>query len=456
MTTVRSLAATGALGTGFREESLERAMQARPDVIGCDAGSTDPGPYYLASGESMAAPASIRRDLRLMLRAAVTAGVPLVIGSAGTGGGRPHLERTLDLVRDIAAADGLHFTLASIDTEIEPAFLADAWGQGRVHALPDAPDVTRTDILGATRIVAQMGAEPFITALGRGAQVVIGGRASDAAIFSAVPIMRGCGEGPAWHAAKILECGAAAVAQRLYPDCMMADVGVDEFTVWAPNPLLQCTAQSIASHTLYENADPYLITEASGVLDTTHCTYEPVGDGRVRVRGSRFAPKQRYDVKLEGVAHRGHRYLVPGGIRDPIVLRQLDAFLKESCAVVRDKVAASLGFTDGWDYRFDVRVYGRDACLGDREPFADRVGHEVGIHIDVVAPTPEAARGVATIAWHTMLHHPVPEWSGLISNLAFPYSPPEVEVGPVHEFMLHHVLELDDPLETAAIRIEDV
>jgi hypothetical protein len=66
---VRALAATGQLGTGFKEESLRAALAMRPDFIGCDAGSTDPGPYYLGAGVCMASRVAIRRDLRLLLRA---------------------------------------------------------------------------------------------------------------------------------------------------------------------------------------------------------------------------------------------------------------------------------------------------------------------------------------------------------------------------------------------------
>lgn len=455
MGSVRALAATGALGTGFQEETLERAIASRPDFLGCDAGSTDPGPYYLGSGKTMASPAAIARDVRLMLRHAVPAGIPVLIGSAGTGGGRPHLAGAAEMVREIAAAEGLSFALATIEAEQDPAHIAAEWERGRVHPLTNAPQIDAAAVRGADRIVAQMGAEPFIAALEQGAQVVLAGRASDAAIYSAVPLMNGCGAGPAWHAAKILECGAAAVAQRLYPDCMMADIGDDEFTVAPPNPLLACTPQSIAAHTLYENADPYMLIEPSGQLDTLGCSYEAVDDRTVRVRGSTFASRSRYDVRLEGVALRGYRYLVPGGIRDPLVIRQLDHFLDESFGVVRDKVAASLGLQPD-EYVLTSRVYGRDACLGDLEPLRDRLNHEVGLHIEVTAHRAEDAHAIANVAWHTVLHHPIPEWNGLISNLAFPYSPPEVAVGPAYEFFLNHVLELEDPLEPFPIHLEEV
>lgn len=393
---VRAVAATGALGTGFREETLRAAVAQQPDMLGCDAGSTDVGPFYLGSGRTMASPAAVRRDLMVMLREAVPAGVPVLVGSAGTGGGRPHLAGAAEMARSIASELGVRFRMAVIEAEQDPALLAAEFDAGRITPLSNAPDLTADDLRSAHRIVAQMGAEPFAHALEQGAEVVLAGRASDAAISSAVPMMKGAG------------------------------------------------------------ADPFLLTEPSGVLDTTACRYDAVDARTVRVSGSTFHPKDPYDVRLEGVRLAGHRYVVPAGIRDPLVLRQLDRFIEESLGVVRSKVAQSLGLAED-AYRLTARVYGRDACLGDLEPERDHVGHEVGLLLEVTAiDATAAAQAVASVAWHTVLHHPIPEWNGLISNLAFPYSPPELDVGPAFEFMMHHVWQLEDPLTPFPMRMEDV
>jgi hypothetical protein len=50
------------------------------------------------------------------------------------------------------------------------------------------------------------------------------------------------------------------------------------------------------------------------------------------------------------------------------------------------------------------------------------------------------------------VHNPIPKWHGLISGVAFPYSPPEIDRGPVYEFHLNHVLVPDSP--TALFRTE--
>ena len=47
------VSATGMLGSGFRPESLDKAISLGARMIGCDAGSTDPGPGPLATGTCM-------------------------------------------------------------------------------------------------------------------------------------------------------------------------------------------------------------------------------------------------------------------------------------------------------------------------------------------------------------------------------------------------------------------
>jgi hypothetical protein len=231
----------------------------------------------------------------------------------------------------------------------------------------------------------------------------------------------------------------------------MAWIRDDHFVVEPPHPEMACTPTSVVAHTLYENADPYRLVEPSGTLDTTRAIYEAVNERAVRVSGSRFEPAERYTVRLEAVEYVGHRFVVIGGIRDPMVLRQLDHFLAELRGRIGEKSAASLGLQIDRDYQFTFRVYGKDGSMGPLEPDPRIDGHEVGLVLEVIGRTAAEARDVLTIAWHTGLHHPIPEWNGLISNLAFPYSPPEMDAGPVYRFSMNHVVELDDPCEPFTI-----
>src|SRR5581483_8909379 len=108
---IRILSATGMLGSGFREESLKRAMSLDPHFIGADSGSTDPGPYYLGSSDVNFSDSANKRDLRLMLLAGRAAKIPVIVGSACTGGNDDQLARLVGIARDIAREEKLSFKL---------------------------------------------------------------------------------------------------------------------------------------------------------------------------------------------------------------------------------------------------------------------------------------------------------------------------------------------------------
>jgi hypothetical protein len=91
----------------------------------------------------------------------------------------------------------------------------------------------------------------------------------------------------------------------------------DNFTIRPFGPGLRCTPQSIAAHTLYENADPYLHKESSGTLDLSKSTFEAVDDVCVRVSGSALIPSEAYSVKLEGAELVGYQSIMVGAYATP-------------------------------------------------------------------------------------------------------------------------------------------
>lgn len=457
MNEVRVLSASGVCGSGFREESLEEAMGRKPHFIGCDGGSTDPGPYPLGAGVTSFPAVSIKRDLRLMLRAARKAGIPLLMGTAGTSGGEPHLAAVRKIVEDIAAEEGLKFPMAIIHSEQSKDYLKKRLREGRIKPLKPAPEFDEGVIDRAARIVGMMGEEPYLKALDNGAEVVIAGRSSDCAIFSGIPVRNGIPAGIAWHAAKILECGTASVEQRKSPDCLMATCRADHFDVEPLDPSLRCTPQSIASHSLYENADPYLHVESNGTIDLTEAQYKALDNRRVRVSGSGFIPAKTYTVKLEGSEKVGYQSIIIGGIRDPFIIRQIDDWLARLHERVHIRVAEIYGGKLARkDYFFNVRVYGKNGVMGALEPIKEINTHELCLLFEVTAPTQEIASAIASVTRHQALHLPIPEWSGLITGVACPYNPAYLERGAVYRFCVNHVVEPDDPYEMFPIEYVNV
>lgn len=454
---VRALAASSVLGAGFVEASFERALGLNPDFIGCDAGSTDAGPYYLATGKTAFPLPSIKRDLRIIVKGGQRNNIPVLIGSCGTAGGDIQVETMFGLLKDIVAEEGLSLRVALVYCEQDAAYLKAKLRDGKVHPLDNPPKFDAAVIDGSEHIVGMAGAEPFQSALEGGADVVLCGRASDTAIFASRAMMLGAPEGPSWHAAKILECGNAAATQRKTPDCMMAIIRDDHFDIFAVDPELRCTPQSIASHSLYENADPFELKECSGTLEISEATYEAIDDRTVRVRGSRFIPANTYTVKLEGAEIAGYQSVTIGSIRDPFMIRQFDDWLER----LKGKMAGRLemvygdGLSDE-DYNIHFRTYGKDGTMGALEPVKEITSHELCLVCEVTAITQELANEISGIYRHQALHLPIPEWHGLITGLATPYNPSYLERGPVARFNINHVVEPDDPLEMFPIEYHDL
>ena len=452
---IRLLAPTSILGAGFKLESLSKAMSWHPDVIGCDGGSTDPGPYFLGSGDLYFSREAIRRDLEHLLLAARGAKIPLLIGSAVAGGANAQLAIAVELAEALAAEHGLHFRLGIVSCEPPSDYLRQSMREGRIHPLANAPSIDEGIFERSEHVVAMAGVEPFHAALDAGADVVICGRSSDAAIFAAVPTLEGFAPGLAWHAGKILECSAACVTQRKYADPLFAWIRDDHFVVEPPNPDYRCSPVSVASHTLYENSSPYELVEPSGTVRSDESTYEPVSDRAVRVAGSRFEVAESVTNKLEGVELVGYQAIVIGAIRDRVIIGQLDSWLDGVRETIRAKAEGIFGAATADAITVTVKRYGIDGVMGPLEP-TPTPGHEVCLVIEITAASQEIATAVAKAAAHVAAHYAVPEYSGLITALALPYSPPEIPRGPVYRFNLNHVLEPAKPLDPFEVELVDV
>src|SRR5262250_1202821 len=136
------VSATGMLGSGFRADSLDKAISLGVRMIGCDAGSTDPGPGPLATGTCMFSKAAVKRDTEIMMTRAVKAGIPLIVGSAGTSGSDEGLAWMVGIVREIASEQGLHFKLAVIHSELSQETVRRYLRGGRARALPPSPPLS--------------------------------------------------------------------------------------------------------------------------------------------------------------------------------------------------------------------------------------------------------------------------------------------------------------------------
>ncbi len=442
------LAAAGMLGSSFDKTGFYHALEQKPDVIGCDSGTSDSGPFYPGAGKPRMNRKAAKRDLELMITEGVRRGIPVLIGSAGTAGADPNVDWLVEIAREIAAEQKLHFKLAEIKTELTHEQLRHYMEEGRLHPLEGAPEFTDRDLDTLTRCISVIGAEPFIKALEEGAQVVIAGRSTDTSIYAAVPTMYGLGNGFAWHAAKVLECGTLASVFEKYHGSMLAWVREDSASIEPGHPEMAASPVSIASHTLYENSNPFRLQEPGVVLDTEAASYDQETDRRVKITGTRLISAP-YTIKLEGVKFEGYRRVAVAGVSDPLILKQFDTWLEACEGETRNKIRAGMGL-EPEDYRMRRLVYGNP-----KDPDTECVG----VVFDIIAKNPEDADGIISNVWHTALHVPIREWEGAQSQTAFPFSPPTLmtqENGATYSFCLNHVIEVEDPLETCRFTYYDL
>jgi hypothetical protein len=449
---MRILSPTAILGYGFPESSFRAGLARQPHVIAVDAGSTDPGPFYLGAGKSFSDREAVKRDLRLILTAARERGIPVVIGSAGGAGARPHVTWNLDIIREIAREQALSFRLAVIHADIPKARLLNALSTGDLGPLPPAPDATMDDVVESSHVVAQMGVEPFIDALDQGADVILAGRAYDPAVFAAVPIRAGYDPGLALHLGKILECAAIAALPGSGSDCMLGVLRKDHFLLEPLNPARACTVTSVSAHTLYEKTNPYSLPGPGGTLDLTGTTFHQETDRTVRVAGTRFITSDPYTVKLEGARRVGYRTVSIAGARDPIFIDKVD----EIVDAVRARVADNFSHIPADQYQLLVHLYGKNGVMGPLEPNAGAAGHELGVLIEAVADTQELANTICGFARSTMLHFGYKGRISTAGNLAFPYSPSDFTGGEVYRFSLYHLLTVADPTSLFPVEISQI
>ncbi|MDP1619263.1 acyclic terpene utilization AtuA family protein [Phenylobacterium sp.] len=441
---IKILVPVGSLGAGVREEELSYGLAQGAHAIATDAGSTDSGAAYLALGKSKNNRGSIKRDLALLMQAGAEAGIPVIVGTCGQAGGDLNLDWTKDIALEIAGELGLTPKIALLYSEQDKAVLKAKNAAGKIKPLPPLGPLDDATIDVCDHIVAAMGPEPYIAALQAGADLILGGRTTDTAVIGCFALMQGAHAGATWHAAKVAECGAQCTADTGEGAGVLISIGQDGFEVEPLSVANRCTPHSVSAHMLYENSNPFRLTEPGGVLDVTEASYTALDDRTVRVTGSRWEPAP-YTMKLEGAATGQFQTVMLIGIQDPDVLSRLDEFHDKLLYALNQRVHRTIGEAAG-DFHISLRIYGWNAVTGDQPPPETPPPREVGVLFVATAETQAMATQIANACNPYFFHFPLLRDKELPSY-GFPFTPAEIERGPIYEFKLNHVVEVDDPME---------
>jgi len=193
---------------------------------------------------------------------------------------------------------------------------------------------------------------------------------------------------------------------------------------------------------MYEQSSPFLIKEPGGSVDLTRSTFEQVSDRAVKVRNSKYTETDRKTLKLEGAKLAGYRTITVGKINDPETIGRIDTIFRDVKTFLKENLAEDHGSEE---YTITLRKFGDPlpGCEGAK------VCCSLGIIVDVVAKSQEIANYILSLARSKILHTDYPGRKCSAGNVAFTFSPSDIECGPVYTYAIYHLVEVDDLCETA-------
>ena len=452
MTITKVLVPSGVLGLGFDIEALRSGIKNKPDIISIDGGSTDSGPASLGSGTSKYSRAAIKSEWKTLMQARKEANVPLIIGTCGTCGTNSMVDWMEEITIELAKELGQSLKIAKLYCEQNIEFLKSKLKIDKIFPLEPAPTLNVHLLDDLSHVVALAGAEQVIEAINTGADIILGGRTTDTAIISALPLMNGVDPGSAWHGAKIAECGALCSSN---PTSGVIIVEFDKtgFNVEAMSDSAICSPESVSAHMLYENADPYILFEPGGYMDVTNARYKSINSRKVRVEGGMWVSSQKYTVKLEGARVSGYQTSLLVLLRDNNYVKNAIKWTEKLSIFLTKEIKQRMNL-DSHEYSLNFRHIGLNAVLGDLEK---NIGNpsEVGVLCIITSKNPNICTEIAKLINPFLLHFPLTVDEEL-PTFAFPYSPVHSDRGCVYEFALHHVLELNDPMDAFQIKTLEI
>ena len=441
MQSLKIICPNGHLGFApIRTESFALGVAARPDCIAADSGSDDIGPGPLGGDVSTSPLAWQTHDLEHMLLAARRLGVPMIIGSSGDTGTNSRVDLFVGIIKALAEKHRLPpFKLGYFYSEVDKDDLRARMRGGQVVAgLDGRAALTPSELDATDRVVAMADVHPFIELLRRGADVIIGGRSSDSAVFAAPAIYHEFPAEQAYYLGKVLECASFCAEPYGGKETVLGEVSADEVRVTAMSPAQRCTVASVAGHAMYERANPNYEHVASGTLDMSRCEYTQLDPRTTRITGARFQP-WAFRVKLEGAGKIGERFVGMVGIRDPYTIAHIDDVIGWARAQARERFGES-------GYELHYTVYGRNGVMGELEPLKTRPAHEVCVLVQAVAPHAAMAEELCMIGTRQMFYARLPEVKGSAGSVAFALDE-VLRASAAYRWTLNHTLRCDDPLE---------
>lgn len=434
-----------------KEESFYLAAATKPDYYCADSGSDDIGASPLGSDQSVSMDKWQKHDLELMLLKSREQNVPMIIGSAGDTGSNSRVDMYVQIIKDLAKEHNLPpFKIAYFYSEVDKSYIQEKLDNDIViEGLDSRGHLTQEDLDQTNRIVAVAGVHPYLKALEEGADVIIGGRSSDVAIFAAAAIHEGFPENHAYYAGKVLECASFCAEPYGAKESVIGTITHHDVKVTAMHPDQRCTVASVAGHAMYERSNPFYEYFAGGMLDMTNCKYEQYDEKTTRITGQKFVPIEGdIKVKLEGSGYVGEKYIGIAGVRDPYTIKHIDDVIEFARNHVKKEFA-------GIDYELHFHIFGKNGVMGDLEPIKEITSHELGIVVEGVTDDKVTAEELTLFASRQIFYAQLPDVKGTAGTASFLVDD-VLYAGKTYKWTMNHTVTVKDPLELFDVRIEDV
>jgi hypothetical protein len=185
----------GQMGQGFNEQIFWDTLDSGVDAIILDSGSTDSGPGRLGNGTTHVPVSGIERDLQSFVKACHTHNVPCLIGTAGGDGENAFVDLYINIIKDIIKKEGYRpMKVIGIYAEVPKDLVRQKKKDNLITPCGGGvPELQDDDIESSTRIVAQMGLEPYLKAMRENPKfdIIVGGRAYDPSPYAAFCVYHG-------------------------------------------------------------------------------------------------------------------------------------------------------------------------------------------------------------------------------------------------------------------------
>jgi len=434
-----------------KEGSFYIGVKEKPDYILCDSGSDDIGPTPLGADICTSLKSTQIHDLELMFVESRKLGIPMIIGSAGDTGTNRQVDSYVEIIKDLAKKHNVSkFKLGYFYSEVDKQYLLTKMQNGEtLEGLDGRHDLTLEELEKTDRIVAVAGVHPYIKLLDMGADVIIGGRSSDCAVFAAPAIQQGFSEDLSYYLGKVLECASFCAEPYGGKESVMGTISETDVKVKAMHPDQMCTIASVAGHAMYERSNPFFEYVAGGMLDMSNCNYEQYDKKTCRITGPKFIPIEgKVKVKLEGAGKVGERFIGMAGIRDPYSIKNVDKMIEWAKTQVEEKFGKE-------GYQLYYIVYGKNGVMGDLEPIKEIKSHELCIVVQGIAPTKEMAEEVTMIGTRQLFYARLPEVKGTAGSVSFILDE-VIQTTPAYMWTLDHTVSVDDPMELFEVNMIEV